>query len=296
MNLGHNFCNSLLIFPKVFTPYYLNLVEVGELTGKLGEMLYRISVQLEKISDLKRKFIQAMTYPVLIITVAVLSVGFVLYYVIPTFSSIFLDFEAQLPWITQFVLSISTFFKRNALYLTLSVILGCSVIYKIRDFHLFREKSDRIIFQIPLVGNLVRKKYISYFCRTLGTLLSCRITMTTSLQTVSKSVTNLELRKDIQQMIYFIKKGDKLTRSLHHSRVFSYMVIQMITVGEETAELPEMLLKISEYYDKELDNTLDMLSSVVEPVIILFLGLIIGLILVSIYLPLFNMSGFIPGQ
>jgi type IV pilus assembly protein PilC len=120
--------------------------------------------------------------------------------------------------------------------------------------------------------------------------------MTTSLQTISKSITNLELKKDIQQMIYFIKKGDKLTRSLHQSRVFPYMVVQMITVGEETAELPEMLLKISDHYDKELDNTLEMLSSVVEPLIIILLGLIIGLILVSIYLPLFNISGFIPGQ
>jgi type IV pilus assembly protein PilC len=290
LNFGNSFYLALQQFPRFFNQYYLNLIEVGEMTGKLDEMLLQIYSQLEKISDLKRKLFQAITYPILVIIVAILSLSFIINFVIPTFSGILTDFNSDLPWITRSVLDISSFLEKYIIYLFIMLIITFALLYKIRTISPIKIFMDRIIFYIPIWGGFLQKNYISQFCRTLGSMLICKIPLITALHTASNLLSNNQIKLDIRQMINFINKGDGLASSINQSQIFPFMVAQMIAIGEETAELPKILLKIAEYYDKEVNSSLDLLSSVLEPVIILVLGSLVGLILISLYLPLFNFS------
>ncbi len=292
---GSAFAETLRTYPYLFSDFYVNLVEVGELTGKLDEMLDRISIYLEKMSDLKKKLMQAMTYPLIIISVALASLSFILFYVIPAFSGIFREFNSQLPTITVYVLNTSNFLKNNIPVFLLTVLIVLFLINRFKTHPRFQIFWNRIIISIPFIGGLVRKNYISSFCRTLGTLLESGISLLHALDITAQSSQNYFVRRDILTMKYYASKGEKLTHALNQSNVFPLMVIQMIAVGEETAELPFMLSKIAAHLEKELDSSIETLSSVIEPVIIVVLGIIIGLILISIYLPLFNLSSVMPG-
>jgi type IV pilus assembly protein PilC len=170
------------------------------------------------------------------------------------------------------------------------LIITFALLYKIRTISPIKIFMDRIILYIPIWGGFLQKNYISQFCRTLGSMLICKIPLITALHTASNLLSNNQIKLDIRQMINFINKGDGLASSINQSQIFPFMVAQMIAIGEETAELPKILLKIAEYYDKEVNSSLDLLSSVLEPVIILVLGSLVGLILISLYLPLFNFS------
>ncbi|NIR65875.1 MAG: type II secretion system F family protein [Gammaproteobacteria bacterium] len=292
---GTSLADCLRNYPKVFSSFYVNLVEVGELSGKLDEMLSRVAAYLEKMSDLKRKLIQALTYPALVIGVAVLSLSFIMLYVIPTFENIFRDFNSQLPVPTLVVMSISGFIQTYLLHILLILAALLLLVKYSKSFERIRILADSLILHIPLLGEMIRKNHISQFCRTLGTLLESGISLLAALEIASKSTRNFHIRQDILNMKYFATKGEKLTRSLRRSKIFPLMVTQMIAVGEETAELPFMLIKIADFYDKEIDSAIDTLASVIEPVVIVLLGVIIGAILVSIYLPLFNMTNVMSG-
>jgi type IV pilus assembly protein PilC len=291
---GISLADCLRRYPKYFNNFYTSLVEVGQLTGELNQMLTRVSQYLEKIHELKRKLIQALTYPSLIIGVAILSLSFIMFYVIPTFATIFKDFNSELPWLTLVILNISVSVKDNVLYILLIFLTGILFINRIKGKPKFQLILNSIILNIPIIGGLTRKNYISQFCRTLGTLLSSGVSLLQSLDIAAKASNNYYIRKDIQNMKFFASKGEKLTRSLQQSKIFPLMVTQMIAVGEETAELPYMLIKISDHYDKEIDAAIETLSSVLEPIIIIFLGIVIGTVLISIYLPLFNMTNIMP--
>jgi len=292
---GISLTDCLRAYPHIFNHFYLNLVEVGELTGKLDEMLERVAFYLGKVADLKRKLIQALTYPALVIGVALLSVGFIMLYVIPTFAGIFKDFDSQLPLPTLIVISISNFLQAHFFHSVGIVVVLALLLKYSKSFQQVKIRLDNLILNVPLLGGLVRKNYISHFCRTLGTLLESGVPLLQALEISSKSTQNYYIQQDILNMKYFAAKGEKLTRSLQKSKVFPLMVTQMIAVGEETAELPFMLIRISEYYDKEIDGAIETLASIIEPVMIVLLGIIIGAILVSIYLPLFNMANVMPG-
>lgn len=292
---GAAFADALRAYPEVFDHFYVNLVEVGELTGQLPDMLSRIAGYLDKVANLKRKLIQALTYPALVIGVALCALSFILLYIIPTFSDIFRDFDAQLPWPTQVIIAVSSFFQENIFYLLSGGVALAMLLKYARSFLAARIFFDNLVLGIPLLGGLVRKNYISHFCRTLGTLLHSSISLLQALEIAARATRNYHIGKDIEQMKRFAARGEQLTASLHASRVFPLMVTRMIAVGEETAELPAMLIQISDLYDQEMDSMIETLASVIEPVIIVLLGLIIGAILVSIYLPLFNMSNIMAG-
>lgn len=292
---GAAFADCLRPYPRVFNAFYINLVEVGELTGALGEMLNRVAVYLEKIADLKRKLIQALTYPVLVIGVAVASLSFIMLYVIPTFSGIFRDFNAELPWPTLVVLSISKFIQTHLFHFFVGLFMLVLFVRYSQSVEKIRRFRDGVVLKLPLLGELVRKNHISQFCRTLGTLLEGGVSLLKALDIASRSTENHYIRQDILSMKHFASKGEKLTRSLQKSHIFPLMVTRMLAVGEETAELPFMLLKISDFYDKEIDSAIETLASVIEPIVIVVLGVIIGAILISIYLPLFNMTEVMGG-
>ncbi len=295
LRTGASFADCLRNYPHIFNGFYVNLVSVGEITGRLDDMLSRISNYLEKMADLRRKLVQAMTYPFLVIGVAVLAVGFILLYVIPTFADIFSDFDAELPLPTQIVIAGSEFLQQWLPYLLIGLTGILLFISKTRRHPRIQPILDRIILGIPVVGKMVQKNYISQFCRTLGTLLDSGVSLLEALEIASNTTSNYHIRKEILAMQRFASKGEQLTRSLKSSQVFPLMVTRMIEVGEETAELPFMLNRISDFYDQEIDSMIETLSSIIEPVVIIILGITIGAILVSIYLPLFNMAEIMPG-
>jgi type IV pilus assembly protein PilC len=292
---GSSLSESLSGYPSLFNQYYTNLVHVGEVTGRLGGVLERISDYMEKIGDLKRKLVQALTYPSLVVLVAILALSFILLYVIPTFSGIFKDFNAELPKPTLIVLGVSNFFKDYLLVIVIFFISTVFILRRFRSHTRFQKIFGKLSINMPFLGQLIRKNYISQFCRTLGTLLGSGVSLLEALDITNRSSTNYYLRQDITNMKFFAAKGEKLTRSLRQSGIFPLMVVQMIAVGEETAEMPFMLNKIADFYEREIDSAIETLASVIEPVVIVLLGIVIGAILISIYLPLFNLASVMPG-
>jgi type IV pilus assembly protein PilC len=290
---GVPFYRCLEFFPHLFGNLYISLVRVGEITGKLGEMLARISDYLEKAAELRKKFLQAMIYPFMVMGVAFLSAGFLLFYVLPSFSAIFNNFEAELPLVTRVILRISDFCRENLLILTVVLLVFYVMILRARRSASFRWYGDLIIFQIPLLGNLIRKRSISETCRILGTLLNSGISLLRAVDVTACACSNVRVKQELLLMKDLASRGEQLNRSFQNSRLFPLMVVQMITIGEETGNLSLMLLKIADYYEREIEGLTETISSVIEPVVIIVLGLIIGIILIAIYLPLFNMTGIL---
>jgi len=291
---GKSLADSMAHYPNLFNGFYLNLVEVGEATGQLSGMLLRITEYQEKIAGLKRKLIQALSYPTLVVFVAAGALTFILLFVLPTFEGLFREFNAELPWLTRIVMTISEWMQA---YMGWCICLFFSVLtmlWMFRHSSLIQNTLDRLAIYLPFWGRLVRLNYLCRFCRTLGTLLSSGIAINEALS-ISKGITcNREFQNEVNNMIRSVRRGDELAAALNNSVIFPPMVIQMITVGEETAELSEMLLKIAAVTSAELDRMIELMSTLIEPVMILFLGGAIGAILVSIYLPLFNMAAIMP--
>ena len=287
---GKSLAEAIQEFPRIFNPFYRNLVEVGESTGQLGDMLQRISDYETKMAGLQRKLLQALTYPALVIAVAILAVGFILAYVVPAFADIFHDFGATLPLPTRIVIESSHLVTQNT-----GIILSLLTVFLVligfgRKQPQLLKIWERGLLKMPLLGNMIAKNYIAQVCRTLGTLLGSGVGLLPALELIQQSIQHHLVKADILQMKRLASKGGRLSNALKKAAVFPFMVVQMIDVGEETAELPKMLLRVADYYDSELDSAIETLASVIEPLVIIVLGGIIGAILISIYLPLFNMS------
>lgn len=286
---GNSFAESIERSIGEFDTYYVNMVRVGELTGNLGEMLWRVSEYKEKIIELKRKLIQASVYPILVLLVATAATSFLLLYVVPTFAGIFRDFDGELPAITRMILGLSAFLQEWGGWLGLMLVASFVILRMMSQREDVGLVFDRIVFRLPVLGSIIAKNHIAQLCRTLGSLLKSRIPLLQALRITIQSSENRQIRKELQQMRRLAQKGKTLTQGLGGSVVFPAMVVQMIAVGEETAELPKMLMQVAEGFEKDLDVSIELLSTVIEPVLILLLGGIIGVILVSIYLPLFNL-------
>ena len=292
---GKSVADAFAIYPKIFSGFYLNMIRVGEITGELPQMLNRVAAYLEKLNSLKRKLIQSLTYPLLVIIVAVGAVSFLLAFVVPTFADMFKDFDAELPAITVMLLNISNFITGKA-WTILIFSTGISVaIYLYLKTGQGVKFKDQFILSMPLAGNLVKKNFISRFARTLSVLIESGIPLLDALKLSEESIPNVVVKKEISQMRYYAEKGEMLTRSMHKSKVFPPMVTQMITVGEETAQLDQMLSTIADFYDDDLESTLTNMTAIMEPAIIIVLGIVIGAILIALYMPLFDMVNIMPG-
>jgi type IV pilus assembly protein PilC len=292
---GKTLTESLSKYPEVFSGFYLNMIRVGEMTGRLDYMLSRVAVYLEKINALRRKLIQALSYPSLVVAVAAGAVSFLLTYVVPSFADMFRDFDAELPAITLALMEISAFLTSK---LWLFLLLFAGLIFSLR-FYFSTKKGgwywDTIKLKLPLFGNIIKKNYVSRFSRTLSILLESGVSMLDALKVTADSIPNVVIKQEIQQMHYFAEKGEQLTRSLKKSKIFPPMVTQMITVGEETAQLDRMLARVADFYDDEIEATLTNMSTILEPLIIIILGVILGTILIALYIPLFDLVNIVPG-
>lgn len=275
--------------PKAFDELYCNLVASGEQSGSLDVMLRRLAEYNEKILRLRAKVRQAMIYPSAIITFAILVAIFLLWRVIPVFASIFTELGAKLPFLTNMIISLSKFVQRYILFIFLGLIALVFLFRYYRRTPTGRWTVDRFILKMPVVGPLMRKVAVSRFTRTLSTLVSGGVPMLESLQITATTAGNVVLEKAVLDARKSVAEGRSLNESLAETGQFPFMLTQMVSVGEATGTLDEMLAKLADFFDEEVDTAVAALLSVLEPVLIIFVGIMVGTLIISMYLPIFSL-------
>ncbi|GKT07848.1 type II secretion system F family protein [Desulforhabdus sp. TSK] len=287
---GSTLSEALKKHPKVFDILFVNLVTAGEMGGILDVILNRLAAYIEKISNLKKKVKGAMTYPGIVVTVAVVVVAVILIYVIPIFAGLFRDAGSTLPPLTLFVISISEFAQSYFHWILLGLILLVIAIGRIRKTEKGRDATDRLLLRLPVFGILLRKVAVARFSRTLGTMLSSGVPILDGLDIVAASAGNTVIEKALREVRAGIAEGLPIADPLQETKVFPPMVTHMIAVGEATGALDKMLSKIADFYDDEVDVAVDALTSLLEPLLIVFLGVTVGGLLVAMYLPIFQLA------
>jgi type IV pilus assembly protein PilC len=288
---GSTFSEGLAQHPKVFNRLFVNMVKAGELGGVLEVVLNRLSEFMEKAQKIKGKVVAAMFYPIAVLCVATAILSILMVYVIPKFKDVFAGMleGAQLPAFTRLVLSISDVIKDHFIY-TVSGLALFVVIFML----FIRTKFGRLVFdkfklKVPVVGPVVSKVAISRFTRTLGTLVSSGVPILQALTIVKETAGNVVISNAVGAVHESVKEGETITAPLEASGVFPPMVISMVDVGEQTGALPEMLLKIADNYDDEVDNAVAAMTSLLEPIMIIFLAVIVGSIVIAMFLPLIEL-------
>lgn len=288
---GSTLASAMGKHKKIFNDLYVNMVEAGEIGGALETILRRLADYREKSDKLARTVKGALVYPVMVSSVSVVLTWVMLTFIIPVFAGMFEGLGAELPGPTVFVLAISAFFQTNIITMILGVI-GLIVIYVILNKKkTTRYYLDAVKLRIPVLGNLTRKNAVSRFCRTLGTLLQSGVNLIDALNITAKTAGNMVLMKAIHKAMIAISEGETMTAPLAETKVFPPMVIQMIGVGEKTGNMDEMLSKIADFYDDEVDAAVAALTSMIEPIVIVVMGAVIGGILIAMYLPMFDIIG-----
>jgi type IV pilus assembly protein PilC len=286
---GTSLSDSLGKHPKCFDRLYVNMVRAGEAGGALEIILQRLADFKEKSQSLKRKIIGAMVYPMVVILVAVSILGFIMVFVIPKFKKIFEDFKLPLPTPTIILISTSTWFARYWWVLPLFPLGFFLLIKLIRMSKAGAYAVDKCKLWIPLTGTILEKSIVARTMRTLGTLVSSGVPILESLAIVRETSNNLVFERMFQRVYESIREGETIAEPMKQSRLVDDMVTNMIEVGEETGDLDTMLYKVADFYDEEVDTAVKSLVSTLEPIMIVFLGLIIGGIVISLFLPLISL-------
>ena len=288
---GTTLAEALSRHKKVFDDLYVNMVDAGEIGGALDIILVRLAIYREKADALARKVKGAMIYPAVVMTVAIAVTFIMLTYIVPIFAKMFAGLGAELPAPTQFILSLSALLRANILT-GLGLLVALIIAYKYYSkTQSGRLNIDRLKLKLPLLGDLIRKSVIARFSRTLSTLISSGVSILDALDITARTSGNRVIHDAIKKSVLSIAEGETITQPLKESKVFPPMVVQMISVGEKTGGLDEMLTKIADFYDEEVDAAVAALTSIIEPVIIVFMGIVIGGILVAMYLPMFDIIG-----
>lgn len=287
---GSTFSDALSQHPRIFNKLYINMVKAGELGGVMELVLVRLADFQEKAQKLKNKVVSAMFYPVIVLIIAVAIMAFLLVYIVPKFKEIFDDMlqGRPLPALTQFVINLSSNVQSNFLYIALGVVLVTVLFNVMAKTAKGREAIDGFKLRLPLFGDLIKKSAISRFSRTLGTLVTSGVPILQALTITRDTAGNVVLSGAIQKVHDSVKEGESIVAPLEKSGVFPPMVVSMIDVGEETGQLPEMLLKVADVYDDEVDNAVAGLTSLLEPIMIVFLAVIVGTIVIALFLPLID--------
>jgi type IV pilus assembly protein PilC len=276
-------------FPNVFDDLYCNLVASGEQSGSLDIMLRRLAEYLEKIVRLRAQVRQAMIYPSAVLSFAIIVCIFMLWKVIPVFAGIFLELGAELPFLTSVVLALSIFIQK---YILLIAIGFVALIFGVRYWRRTvsgRRITDKFLLRMPLFGKLLEKVGLSRVTRTLSTLLSGGVPMLESMKITSSTSGNVIVEDFIMQARSMVAEGTSLRDALREKGRFPFMMIQMVGVGEATGTLDEMLSKLADFYDEEVEYSVANLLSILEPILLIFVGLIVGSIVISMYLPIFDL-------
>ncbi len=285
---GGTFSDGLTSHPKIFNKLYVNMVKAGELGGVLEVVLNRLAEFQEKAQKVKGKVQSAMMYPAIVMIIALIIMGFLLVFIVPKFEQIFADMLGgkPLPLMTQIVVGTSRLIQHNILIIIAGVV---ALIFGLKWFASTPKGSvliDQFMLKAPLFGDLTRKNGISRFTRTLGTLVTSGVPILQALNITKETAGNAVISTAISKIHDAVKEGESIVRPMEASGVFPAMVISMVDVGEETGQLPEMLLKVADLYDDEVDNAVAGLTSLMEPIMIVFLALVVGSIVIALFLPL----------
>jgi type IV pilus assembly protein PilC len=290
---GTTLADSMRKHPKVFDSLFSNMIEAGELGGILDTILSRLAVFKEKSMALQKKIKGAMTYPAICLAISFLILVIILVFVVPVFDKMFKDFGSTLPAPTQIVINLSNFFKEKIIFIILFVILLSFTIKKIYHTEKGRLKIDHMLLWSPIIGQLIRKVSVAKFTRTLSTLLQSGVPILDSLQVVAKTSGNKVIERAVIRVAESISEGRPIAEPLEESGVFPNMVVQMINVGESVGALDNMLEKIADFYDEEVDQAVENLTSMIEPFMMVFLGGMIGGLVVAMYLPIFKIASVV---
>jgi type IV pilus assembly protein PilC len=290
---GSTFADALKDHPKVFDELFIQLCAAGETGGILDTILNRLANYREKAEKLKRKVKGAMIYPIIVITVAIGVTALLLLKVTPVFAKMFTDFGSAMPAPTQFVIDLSNWLQAKFIYMVLGIaafVVAFTAFYRNPNG---RKIFDKVVLQMPIVGPVIRKVAVARFTRTLGTMISSGVPILDALDVTAKTAGN----RTIEQGIYYVRgkisEGKNIAGPLLETKVFPPMVVQMIGVGEATGAMDAMLNKIADFYDDEVDTAVAGLTAMIEPLLMVFLGAVVGGFLIAMYLPIFSIAGAI---
>jgi type IV pilus assembly protein PilC len=281
--------------PKVFDKLYVNIINAGEISGTLDTILERLATYREKMQRLKRKIISSMMYPATVILASGAILTAIMIFIIPRFAQMFQEMDVALPWLTTGLINVSNF-----LFIHWYSIFGIPIVFFIifklvRKIEKFRLITDRLKFKIPIFGKLINKSVVSKFARTLATLISSGVPILEALNNVKDIAGNMAMSKAVNQIHDSIREGESIAKPLRESKICEAMVVNMVEIGEQTGELDKMLSKIADSYDNDIDSIAESLTSMLEPFIVLFLGVTVGTIVVALFLPLVKLMNSLGG-
>ncbi len=281
-------------YPKYFDRFYCNLVSAGESGGVLESLLDKLAVYKEKTQAIKKKVKTALTYPIAIIVVAIALIFIMMMFVLPAFKEVYANMGAELPRLTQLVMNLSDLFVDYGWIMIILLIVSAFGLYKLHEKSpTFQKRIDALILRLPVFGSIVRKATIARWARTTSTLFAAGVPLVEVLDSVAGASGNILYEEATQDIRAKVTQGLSLTSSMQSTDMFPNMVIQMAAIGEESGSLDDMLNKAAEFYEDEVDNSVSRLSHLMEPIIMVVLGSLIGILLIAMYLPLFNLGNVV---
>src|ERR1700741_3029913 len=280
--------------PLYFDDLYVNLVEAGEQAGALENLLDKIATYKEKTEALKKKVKKALFYPAAVLVVAIVVTVVLLIFVIPQFESLYKGFGADLPAFTQMVINLSRFVQHDGVYIAVVIgLAGYAFFYFKKRSKAMREFLDRLVLKLPVIGPILNKAAIARYARTLSTMFAAGVPLVEALESVAGATGNIVYENAVLKMRDEVAPGQRLQRSMENTGLFPNMVIQMIAVGEESGSLDEMSGKVASFYEAEVDNAVDAMSSLLEPLIMVVLGVLVGSLVIAMYLPIFKLGSVV---
>jgi type IV pilus assembly protein PilC len=291
---GTSLHEALAKHPLHFDDLYVNLTEAGEQAGALESLLDKIATYKEKTEAIKKKVKKALFYPAAVLGVAVIVTTILLLFVIPQFESLFKGFGADLPAFTQMVVNLSKFVQHNGIYMGVVIGLGVyTFLYFYKRSKKLREGLDRALLKFPIIGPILEKSAIARFARTLSTMFSAGVPLVEALESVSGATGNIVYENAVMKMRDEVATGQRLQRAMENTGLFPNMVVQMIAVGEESGSLDTMSSKVASFYEEDVDNAVDSMSSLLEPLIMAILGVLVGGLVIAMYLPIFKLGAVV---
>jgi type IV pilus assembly protein PilC len=293
ISTGTSFSEATRKYPNAFPNLFVSMVEAGEASGGLAEILAKVADYFEATVKLTKKVKSAMTYPIAVIGLAIILVNVLLIFVIPVFAEMFADFGAELPKPTQFLINLSNWMKSNVFYCAIAGFIGYKLWSKFIKTPRGRNLKDRITVRAPIFGNLIKKISLARFCRTYATLLRSGVPILRALEIVAASSGRVQIEEACLQISKHISSGGQVSDVLRENIYFPAMVAHMLKAGEATGNVDGMMEKIADFYDTESDAIIASLTSLIEPILIVFLGVVVGGIVMAMFLPIFHLSSVV---
>ena len=293
VSTGSSFHEALAKHPKVFTPLFINMVKAGESSGALDDIMDRLAIYLEKTDSLIRKVRTAMTYPIAVCIMAFCITMVMLIKIVPVFKSIYADFGGKLPLPTLVLVSVSDFLINYFFMWFAIAVTGVFLLARFIKTDKGALILDEFKLKMPIFGVILKKVAVSKFCRTLATLVKSGVPILSALEIVAKTSGNRIIENAVEKVRASIREGENITDPLMRTKVFPPLVVRMISVGEQTGELEKMLSKIADFYDDQVDASVTGITSLIEPLVIAFLGTVVGTIVICMFLPIFKLSSLV---